>query len=90
MTVGRRIRIFGRVQGVFYRQWAINQARPLGVTGWIRNNPDGSVEARLFGEENAVGQMIDAMRSGPPQARVEDVMIEPVEPEEIAGFSVRH
>jgi acylphosphatase len=90
MTIGRRVRVFGRVQGVFYRQWAINQARPLALSGWVRNCPDGSVEARLFGEVEAVVQMIEAMRGGPPQARVEDVMVEEIEAEEVAGFTVRH
>ena len=87
--VGRRVRIYGRMQGVFFRQWAVNQARALGVSGWVRNNADGSVEAHVTGEEAAVSQMIDAMRQGPSQARVEDMMVETVEPEDVSGFSVR-
>jgi acylphosphatase len=90
MTIGRKVRILGRVQGVFFRQWALNQARTLGVSGWVRNCPDGTVEARVIGDEAAVAKMIAAMHQGPSQAQVEDVHVEPVEPEEIGGFSVRH
>lgn len=90
MTITRKVRIYGRVQGVFFRQWTVNQARALGVSGWVRNCPDGSVEAHLAGEEDAVARMIEAMRHGPSQARVEDMAVEIVEPEDISGFSVRH
>jgi len=89
MRVGRKLRVFGRVQGVFYRQWTVNQARSSGVSGWVRNAADGTVEAHLAGEADAVARMIEAMRQGPSQAQVEDVMVEPVEPEELSGFSVR-
>ena len=89
-NVGRRIRVYGRVQGVFYRQWTINQARPLGVSGWVRNCSDGSVEAHLIGEEPAVTKLIEAMRQGPSQAHVEGLTVDPIEPEDLSGFSVRH
>ena len=89
-VIARRLRIFGRVQGVFFRQWAVNQARALGVSGWVRNCPDGSVEAYLVGEDEPVLKMIEEMRRGPSQARVDDLTIEPGEAEEITGFSVRH
>jgi acylphosphatase len=87
--VGRKLRLFGRVQGVFFRQWAVGQARALGVSGWIRNCPDGSVEAHLIGEEAAVELMVDRMHDGPHQAQVNDLMIEDIEPEDVEGFSVR-
>ena len=90
MTIARKVRIFGRVQGVFFRQWAVNQARSLGISGWVRNAPDGTVEAHLSGDEAAVAKMIAAMHQGPSQARVEDVSVDNVEPEDISGFSVRH
>ena len=89
-TVGRQVRIYGRVQGVFYRQWTVNLARVLGVAGWVRNASDGSVEAHLVGDEDAVAQMIEKMRRGPSQARVEDLRVENVEPEDVVGFQVRH
>ena len=90
LVVARKVRIFGRVQGVFFRQWAVNQARAVGVSGWVRNAPDGTVEAHVFGGEDAVAKMIEGMRKGPSQARVEDLTVESIEPEDITGFSVRH
>ncbi len=90
MTIARKVRVFGRVQGVFFRQWTVNQARSLGVSGWVRNVPDGTVEAMVMGDEGAVAKMIAAMNQGPSQARVEDVAVENAEIKEISGFSVRH
>ena len=87
--VGRKVRVFGRVQGVFFRQWAINQARALGVDGWVHNARDGSLEAHVEGGEAAVGQLIEGMRRGPPKARVEDLTVEHSEPQGIKGFSVK-
>ena len=89
-VIARKVRLFGRVQGVFFRQWTVNQSRAIGVAGWVRNAPDGSVEAHIEGEEGAVAQMIAGMRRGPLQARVDDLTIETIEPEEVSGFSVRH
>ena len=88
--VARLIRVYGRVQGVFFRQWTVNQARALGVLGWVRNCADSSVEAHLVGEEDSVAKLIAAMHQGPSQAQVEDVNVETVEPEEVSGFSVRN
>ena len=88
MTIARKVRIYGRVQGVFFRQWAVHQARELGVTGWIRNLPDGSVEALVAGNEDKVSKMIERLRQGPSEARVEDVVITATEPEDVDGFSV--
>ena len=87
--VGRKVRIYGRVQGVFFRQWTVKLARALGVAGWVHNASDGSVEAHLAGGEAAVAEMVEQMRRGPPQARVDDLMVEQVEPEDVQGFSVR-
>jgi acylphosphatase len=89
MTIARRVRVFGRVQGVFFRQWTLDQARALGVSGWVRNVPDGTVEAHLAGDESAVATMTEAMRVGPSQAQVEDLSVEVTEPEDVSGFSVR-
>ena len=90
MTIARKVRVFGRVQGVFFRQWTVNQARALGIAGWVRNAADGTVEAHIEGDEDAVTAIIDGMRRGPSQARVEDLCAEVIEPEGISGFSVRH
>lgn len=87
--VARKVQVCGRVQGVFFRQWAVHQARELGVSGWIRNLPDGSVEARIAGYEHKVLLMIERMRQGPSGARVDDLTSEEAEAEDIDGFSVR-
>ncbi len=65
--------IHGRVQGVFYRDWTVTTARQLGVNGWVRNLPDGTVEAHLEGDAEAVETMIATMQDGPPAARVERI-----------------
>ena len=87
--VARKVRLYGRVQGVFFRQWLVQQARELGVAGWVRNAPDGSVEAHVEGDETVVEKMIEAMSQGPTNARVEDLMVEDADVEEISGFAVR-
>ena len=88
-VIGRKVRVFGRVQGVFLRQWTVKKATTLGVNGWVHNARDGSVEAHLAGEETAVASLIEHMRQGPPQARIDDIMVELVEPESVEGFSVK-
>lgn len=88
-NIGRLIRVTGLVQGVFFRAWTQGQARELGVSGWVSNCPDGSVEAHLSGEEGAVSRMIERMRQGPSNARVSDVLVEEVPPEPLGRFEVR-
>jgi len=79
MALQARLTITGRVQGVGYRDWAMTTARRLGLTGWVRNRTDGAVEALIVGDDNPVGEMIDACRRGPTMARVDNVDIEPVD-----------
>ncbi len=67
------LRIRGRVQGVWYRGWMVDEARILGLAGWVRNRRDGSVEALIVGPEPAMREMIARCRRGPRTARVEDV-----------------
>jgi acylphosphatase len=88
--VAKHVRVIGRVQGVFYRAWAQNQARELGVSGWIRNCPDGSVEAHLGGEQDCVERMIERMRRGPANAQVDDVDVEEAAREELGRFHLRN
>jgi acylphosphatase len=81
-----RVRITGRVQGVWYRGWAVDQARRLGLAGWVRNRLDGSVEAVFSGPEPAVRAMVDQCRQGPPAAVVREIT-EQIEPGPVApGF----
>jgi acylphosphatase len=88
--VGRHVRVTGRVQGVFYRAWAQGEARELGISGWIRNCPDGTVEAQLSGEEHDVERMIERMRRGPSNARVEQLDVEDIDPENSGRFHLRN
>ncbi len=85
---GRRVRIFGRVQGVFFRNWTADEALALGVRGWVRNRQDGSVELEAYGEANAVEALIARCRTGPPAAMVERIEVEMVEGEGPSGFRV--
>ena len=79
MALQARLTITGRVQGVGYRDWAITTGRSLGLAGWVRNRTDGSVEALVVGDDQAVGAMIDACRRGPMVARVDAVDVEPID-----------
>jgi acylphosphatase len=88
MALQARLTISGRVQGVGYRDWTIGTAQRLGLTGWVRNRRDGVVEALIVGEEEAVGQMIEACRRGPSLARVDEIDVEPVDLDILpAGFT---
>jgi acylphosphatase len=71
MEARTRVVITGRVQGVGFRAWAVQQARTLGLRGWIRNRADGAVEAEMAGDPDAVARMRDLLAQGPPLARVE-------------------
>ncbi|MCH8617333.1 acylphosphatase [Sphingomonas sp. SM33] len=89
MTIARDVSVSGRVQGVFFRGWTQEQAERLGVTGWVRNCPDGSVEAHLEGEEGAVNWLVDLIGDGPASARVANVRVREAEVEGLEGFEVR-
>ncbi|MEX2453888.1 MAG: acylphosphatase [Rhodospirillaceae bacterium] len=65
--------IAGRVQGVWYRAWTAERAAEFGLSGWVRNRQDGTVEAVFSGSAEAVDRMVEACRKGPPLARVESV-----------------
>jgi len=79
MALQARLAITGRVQGVGYRDWAVAAGQRLGLSGWVRNRTDGSVEALVVGDDEAVGRMIEACRHGPTLARVDAVDVEPVD-----------
>jgi acylphosphatase len=82
--IALRVTIQGRVQGVWYRGWTVDQAEELGLRGWVRNRRDGSVEAVFAGPENVVRLMIERCREGPRAAKVtrieERPEMEPVGP----------
>ena len=71
MSLRMRVIVHGRVLGVAFRHYTHRRALETGVTGWVRNRPDGSVEAVFEGTEKAVQEMVEWCRSGPPAALVE-------------------
>jgi len=81
--------IKGRVQGVYFRAWTEENARRLGLNGWVRNRRDGSVETVFNGGHDAVEQMMALCREGPPDARVEAVDVVQEGGAAPAGFEVR-
>ncbi len=87
--VRARVVISGKVQGVFFRASAEDEARSRGLAGWVRNRPDGQVEAVFEGEQAAVEAMIAWCRRGPPAARVTGVTVTWEEPRGERGFSLR-
>lgn len=82
--------VSGRVQGVFFRAETQQEAARLGVSGWVRNLPDGRVEAELQGTWASVERALAWVRQGPPRAEVDDVEIFWMTPEAETGFHVRH
>ena len=87
--IARHLRIEGRVQGVFYRASLIDEARRLGLAGWVRNRRDGSVEAVVQGPPAAVQALIDWAHQGPPRAQVNAVQVGAVPAQAITGFERR-
>jgi acylphosphatase len=88
--VRRHVFVSGGVQGVFFRYEARERARTRGLAGWVRNLPDGRVEAVFEGPDEAVESMVDWCRRGPRGAEVTDVEVIAEEPEGLEGFEVRH
>lgn len=83
------VRITGKVQGVWYRGWTVEQARRRGLDGWVRNLSDGSVEAIFAGPAPDVDAMLDACWQGPPSAMVINVKVLETEDTGVTGFDQR-
>jgi acylphosphatase len=83
--------VTGRVQGVGFRFSTVDRGRQLGVRGWVRNLPDGSVEVEAEGERSLVEALVRFLHRGPPGARVDDVVLR-WEPHggQLGEFSARH
>jgi acylphosphatase len=84
-----RLTITGRVQGVGYRFWAERAAAALGISGWVRNHGDGSVELLATGTDAAIDALIEASRRGPRAAQVTDVSVEEAEDDGSVGFGAK-
>ena len=80
----------GRVQGVSFRWYAVQEAERLGVAGWVGNEPDGSVAAQLEGDDGAVDAMVEWCRHGPSYAAVRDVAVIEAPPTGAASFGIRY
>jgi len=79
------VRIEGRVQGVWFRAWTTEEALSLGLAGWVRNRPDGTVQAVFSGPENVVSEMLEKCWDGPILAQVSAIVDEPCAPPK-SGF----
>jgi acylphosphatase len=87
MSKAVEVRITGLVQGVSFRFHTQQQARGLGVSGWVRNERDGSVTGHFEGPDAAVDQLVAWCRRGPAHAEVERLEVTPAEPTGASGFS---
>ena len=87
--VAAHVIVHGRVQGVFFRACTAEQAARLAISGWVRNLPDGTVEAHFEGPHDAVGQILTWCETGSPQAEVTRIERINTSPEGISGFEIR-
>jgi len=90
MLTARQFVVFGRVQGVGFRFFAEDAALREGLSGWVLNRPDGTVEVHAEGEKEAVERFERALGSGPPGARVQRIEVAEGQPEgRVTGFHIR-
>lgn len=85
----RHLAITGRVQNVFYRDWLVEQALGIGITGWVRNRADGSVEAVVSGSSEMIDAIVARARQGSPASRVDNVVVSEAPAEIFDGFDKR-
>jgi len=89
MKENKRIQIKGKVQGVFFRKSTQDKAQQLGITGWIQNEPDGSVLTEIEGPSQTIQQMEDWLHAGPEDAQVKELIIKKGEWRGYKDFEVR-
>ncbi|UZJ33113.1 acylphosphatase [Streptomyces endophytica] len=87
--IRRRVVVSGTVQGVFFRDTCRRTAEARGVAGWVRNAPDGTVEAVFEGDPESVDKLVEWAHQGPPAAVVDAVSVTEEEPQGLPGFDVR-
>ncbi len=88
-NLSQLIRVFGKVQGVGYRNWTVATARSLRITGWVRNRKDGSVEILATGQPGEIKRFIEACHRGPVGAHVELVNTAPTLDQNLGTFEQR-
>ncbi len=88
-SVRKRVVVHGNVQGVFFRDSTRDEAGTQGVAGWVRNIPEGTVEAVFEGDAGAVDRMVSFCKEGPSSADVDSVDVTDEDPEGLSGFEVR-
>ena len=89
MGIMQRVVVTGKVHQVGFRDFTIRRAQALGVTGWVRNRTDGTVEIMVAGEDDAVAALVEACRAGPPLARVDHVEAHVEAGQPVKGFTKR-
>lgn len=87
--VARRLVVSGRVQGVWYRGWTVDQAHTLGLDGWVRNRTDGTVEIVVAGPADAVERLATLCKQGPHDARVDGIEATSAQDPGATGFGQR-
>jgi acylphosphatase len=88
-VIARRLRVTGRVQNVFFRDWTMEQARALGIDGWVRNRSDGSVEILAIGAPELVEAFVARCHIGSPPSRVAQVLVKEEALQPCKGFAKR-
>lgn len=83
------ITVSGKVQGVFYRQSTLEKARELGITGTVKNMPNGDVQVLASGTASQLQQLVNWCKQGPPRAQVTSVHVEEIPQQRFAGFSIQ-
>jgi acylphosphatase len=89
-SIRRRVVVSGRVQGVWFRDSCRQEAQRNALAGWVRNLPDGRVEAAFEGDDETVDALVQWCREGPPLARVTKIEVLEEEPLGESGFAIRH
>ncbi|HEX6848806.1 MAG TPA: acylphosphatase [Chitinophagaceae bacterium] len=83
-----RLTIKGKVQGVFYRATAKDVADLIGIKGWVRNLPDNNVEITATATEETLQKFVQWCKQGPPKARVDEVVVDDLDPQAFSGFRI--
>ncbi|WP_373522320.1 acylphosphatase [Aquiflexum sp.] len=90
MKINKQVRVFGRVQGVFFRKSTQQKAVTLGIKGWVKNDTDGTVVLEMEGDIRAIQEMENWLREGPPMAKVEFLEITQMEKKDYQQFLILH